>query len=193
MNHITCFVISAVCLVLAAACFRMNQPNRATIDRSLAHVSAEKLNVPERMWPSYNATYLNRFVSVAAAQPASSRKSALELYIHPTLLWIDVGFAVFCAGFAALFWLGLLKVLPDYPLIKYLMAFFISMSLLYGVADVAEDLWLAKVFTKGGEVTKAESWIACALTETKLVTLSLSGAGGLLFEILQLTFPRPGA
>jgi hypothetical protein len=138
MNHVTCFVISTVCLVLAAACFRMNQPNRAAIDVSLSHVSGEKLYVPERMWPFYDAAYLNRFVSAAAAQPASSGKDGLELYIHPTLLWIDVGFAVFCAGFAALFWLGLLKVLPDYPLINYLMAFFISMSLLYGGADVAE-------------------------------------------------------
>jgi hypothetical protein len=145
------------------------------------------------MWPSYDAAYLNRFVSAAAAQPASPGKNALELYIHPTLLWIDVGFAVFCAGFAALFWLGLLKVLTDYPLIKHPMAFFISMSLLYGGADVAEDLWLARLFTKGGKVTKAEGWIACALTETKLVTLTLSGAGGLLFEVLQLTFPRPVA
>jgi hypothetical protein len=124
MNHVTCFVISAVCLVLAASCFRMSQPNRAAIDVSLAHVTAEKLTVPERMWPSYNAAYLNRFVSAAAAQPASFGKNALELYIHPTLLWIDVGFAVFCAGFAALFWLELLKELPDYPLIKYLMALF---------------------------------------------------------------------
>jgi len=193
MNHITYFAISGVCLVLAAVCFRTNQPNRAAIDLSLTHISNGPLNVPERMWPYYNAAYLNKFVSAAAAQPTAFGKSVLEFYIRPTLLWIDIGFAVFCAGFAALFWLGLLCALPDYPLVRYLMTFFITMSLLYGVADVAEDLWLAKLFSRGGEVTRTEGQIACVLTETKLVTISLSVAGGLLFEILQVTFPRPGA
>jgi len=190
MYQITYFAISIVCLVLAAVCFKMNQPNRGAIDLSLAHASDDPLNVPERMMPYYDSAYLNKFILVADAQPTSFGKSALQLYIRPTLLWIDIGFAVFCAAFATFFWLGLLNVLPESLWVRRLMLFFITMSLLYGVADVAEDLWLVRLFTRGGEVSKSEGYIACALTETKLATISLSVAGGLLFEILQVTFPR---
>jgi hypothetical protein len=70
------------------------------------------MNVPERVWPFYDAAYLNDFISVAAAKRTSLGKSVLELYIRPTLFWIDVGFAIFCAAFAALFWMAVLAVAP---------------------------------------------------------------------------------
>jgi hypothetical protein len=191
MNHLTYLAISGVCLVLASVCFKMNEPNRAAIDLSLAHVANGPWDVPERIWPHYDFVYLNKFITAAAVQPTSFARTALELYVRPTLLWIDIGFAVFCAGFAAFFWLGLQGVVPDYPLIRYLMTFFITMSLLYGVADVAEDLWLVRLFSKGGDVSRNEGRIAFALTDTKRVTIALSGVGGLLFLVLEATSPKP--
>jgi hypothetical protein len=62
--------------------------------------------------------------------------------------------------------------------------FFILMAILYGVSDVAEDLWLARLFLRRGNVAKYEGVIACALTDTKIVTISLSVIGVALFELL---------
>jgi hypothetical protein len=176
------FMASLGCLLATTWCFRVNQPYRRAIDASLA--ADGEMQVPERMWPFYNADYLNAFIAKASEQQTDFGKTALALYVRPTLIWNDIGFAVFCAAFAMLFWLGLLKAMPDYPLIKCLMAFLVAMSAIYGVADIAEDLWLVGLFSKSGEVTKFEGEIACALTQTKIVTISLSIAGGLLFKVL---------
>jgi hypothetical protein len=64
------------------------------------------------------------------------------------------------------------------------------MSMIYGVADVSEDLWLARFFSRSREVTKMEGEIACSLTETKLETISLSLVGGLLILVLDRTFSK---
>ncbi|MFB9261773.1 hypothetical protein ACFFWD_01075 [Bradyrhizobium erythrophlei] len=127
-------------------------------------------------------------VTVAEQRSTRFGKSALDLYIRPTLLWIDVGFAISCAAFVALFRLALLTVLPSYRWLVYVMQFFIIMAVLYGVSDVAEDLWLARLFLRRGEVAKYEAIIACALTDTKIVTISLSLLGLGLFVFLGRIF-----
>jgi hypothetical protein len=186
MQASLCFVGSAICAIAAASCFKANQPNRGAIDVSLGGA----MNVPERVWPFYDAAYLNDFISVAAAKRTSLGKSVLELYIRPTLLWIDVGFAIFCAIFAALFWIAALAVAPDHPVVRRLLLFFIIMSVGYGISDVAEDLWLVRLFSKAGSVTAAEGFIASLFTQVKLVTISLSIVGGLLFTLCGKIFAK---
>ena len=133
-------------------------------------------------------TILNTFIAKARSRQTADGKNSLELYTHPTLLWIDVGFAVFCGAFAALFWLTFLEVLPDYRFVKSTLLFLIAMSVMYGVIDVAEDLWLARLFSRDAQVSKFDGFVACALTETKIVTISLSVAGGALFKVLDVSF-----
>jgi hypothetical protein len=102
IEAIDCFLASAAFLMAAAACFVTNQKYRGEIDRALAAASGgEALKVPERKLPSYDARYLEEFIAVAAQQNTSFGRSALDVYMRPTLLWIDVGFAVFYAAFVA--------------------------------------------------------------------------------------------
>lgn len=180
-------VAAIACLFAATWCYRINVPNRQAINA----VAAEQgLLTPERMWPSYDANYLNAFIAKVRSRQTADGKNSLERYTHPTLLWIDVGFAVFCGAFAALFWLTFLEVLPDYRFVKSALLFLIAMSVMYGVIDVGEDLWLARLFSRDAQVSKFDGFIACALTETKIVTISLSVVGGALFKVLDVSFSR---
>jgi hypothetical protein len=175
-------------LLATTWCFSVNQPYRSAIDASFT--ADGEMQVPERMWPFYNADYLNAFIAKASQQQTDFGRTALAVYVRPTLIWNDIGFALCCTAFSTLFWLGLLKAMPDYLLIKCLLAFLIAMSALYGVADIGEDLWLVRLFSKSGEVTKFEGEIACALTQTKIVAISLSVAGGLLFKVLEAALSK---
>jgi hypothetical protein len=58
------------------------------------------------------------------------------------------------------------------------------MSVLYGVFDVAEDLWLARLFIRRSNVAQYEGVIACALTDLKIVTICQSVLGAALFKFL---------
>lgn len=177
------FTASALCLFVAAGSFRANQRHRGAITTALAG----EMKVPEEM-PFYGAAYLNKFISVAEQRPSILRKSVLDLYIRPTLLWIDIRFAIFCAAFVALFWLGLLSALPIFRCLECALQFSILMAVLYGFSDVAEDLWLARLFLRRTNVTKFEGAIACALTDMKFITICLSVLGGLLFIVLGKIF-----
>jgi hypothetical protein len=178
------FAGSSVALVAAAWCFKANQAYRGAIDDALGAT----LNVPERVYPFYGAAYLNRFISTAARRPTVFDRSALALYIRPTLLWIDVGFAIFCAGFSALFWWALTRLFSDHHSLELFLRFFLVMSVVYGVADVSEDLWLARLFSRGSKITAPEGAIACFLTQTKLLSFVLSIVGAMLFALLGKIF-----
>jgi hypothetical protein len=183
-------MISAVCLIVAARCFVANQVYRGVIDAALAVAQDGPIDVPERVKPYYDAAYLNKFISIAKNQRTTSGKSALELYIHPTLLWIDIGFAVFYAAFLAFFWLGALTLLAGYPILAFASKFCLAMAIAYGIADVAGDLWLVRLFSRGTEVAKPEGALACLLTETKLLTISLTLVRGLLFLAMGKIFAK---
>jgi hypothetical protein len=181
------FMAAFVFLAATVLCFKANVPNRNAINEAM---EKKGLLTPERMWPHYNADYLNNFIKTANQEQALGVR-AMALYVRPTLFWIDVGFAICCAAFAALFWLGIANLLPNHlPVVKHLMAFLIAMSVVYGITDVAEDLWLVKLFSQNHKVTNVEGFAACALTETKIVTISLSVVGGLLFKVLDAALSK---
>lgn len=184
MIPIYAFAGSVVAFVAAAWCFKANQAYRGAIDKALGRA----LDIPERVYPFYGAGYLNEFISAAARRPTAFGKSVLDLYIRPTLLWIDVGFAIFCASFFALLWWGLMRLFPDHHLLGLVLRFFLVMSVVYGVADVSEDLWLARLFSRGRKVTALEGAIACLLTQTKLLSFVLSIIGAPLFWLLGKLF-----
>jgi hypothetical protein len=181
------FAASVIGLMAAAWCYRANAPYRGMIEKALG----PGLMVPERVSPVYGAEYLNNFIRVAGGTPTPLGKSVLDLYIQPVLLWIDIGFAIFCAGFSALFWLAMLQLSLGYAWLDEAFRFFLTMALLYGLADVAEDLWLVRLFSKKSPVNSLEGLIACVLTQAKLLTIILSVVGGLVFQVLSMIFPKP--
>ena len=80
-------------------------------------------------------------------------------------------------------------LLPTLPYVAPVSQFCIAMALAYGVADVAEDLWLSKLLLQTSTITKTEAEIGCRLTQSKLLSISLSLAGGLIFMFLSSVFP----
>jgi hypothetical protein len=161
MNALVCFLIWAVCLTVAVRCFVANQLYRGAIDAALAVAQGGPIDVPERVKPYYDAAYLNKFISIAENQGTTLGKSALELYIRPTLLWIDIWFAISYAIFLAFFWLGVLTLLEEHSVLAFVSKFCLAMAVAYGIADVAEDLLLVRLFSRGTEVAKSEGALAC--------------------------------
>jgi hypothetical protein len=189
MHTILCFAASGASLIAAALCFRANQPYRGAIDSYLG----QRMIVPERVFPFYDAAYLNDFISTARDVSTTLGKSVLNLYVRPVLLWIDVGFAFFYAAFIVFFWLALLNSLAGHDPFERALQFMLTMGVTYGVADVAEDLWLVRLFSKQSPVSKHEGLLACTLTQAKFVTISLSIIGGAMFWVLNTVFPNPNS
>jgi hypothetical protein len=80
-------------------------------------------------------------------------------------------------------------VLPELPYVAPISQFCTAMAIGYGIADVAEDLWLSKLLSRTSTVTKTEAEVACRLTQLKLLTICLSLTGGLIFMLLSFVFP----
>jgi hypothetical protein len=69
------------------------------------------------------------------------------------------------------------------------------MGLLYGLADIAEDAWLARLLMRHRPISSSDALLARSLTQMKLLTIVLSLMGGATFAILsaisrQLTVTR---
>jgi hypothetical protein len=178
----------AITLLLLIACFSSNQKHRGAIDISLASVARiPPFKVPERL-KYYEADYLNAFKAAASLLPMPHGKTTLSLYIKPTLLWLDVWFAISLACFVALFWCGVREWFPQSPLIGVVSEFCLTMAVAYGIADVAEDLWLAKLLSQAGPISNGGAAVACKLTQLKFLTIFLSVVGGLMFVLLSTIF-----
>jgi hypothetical protein len=186
------WLLMAAFLVAAALCFRTNQKYRGEVDAALAAGERMPMRVPERL-PSYDAAYIDAFRAKAAGVTTQAGGSALEIYLRPVLLWLDVGFAVFLSLAAALFWSLLPDVATSMPCIGGISKFCAVMSVAYGVADVAEDLWLARLLGRTSATARLEGIIACTLTRLKFATITLSLVGGLAFWVFSKIFGRPPA
>ncbi|MBR0911491.1 hypothetical protein [Bradyrhizobium japonicum] len=180
-----------VALAIAAAmCFRASQRYRGAVDRALEADRSSALTVPERV-PFYGAAYIDAFRKKAATAATEMGRSALSVYLRPVLLWLDIGFAVTLSSASALFWKLLPALAPSLPYLGEISAFCMAMSIAYGVADVAEDLWLAKLLSKESPTGPIEGFVACSLTLLKFGTIGLSLVGGLAFVSFSKLFRRP--
>lgn len=182
-------LLMTACFVAAAACFAANQKYRAAVDEALAAGEKSPVQVPERIF-SYDAAYIDSFKSKAGTVRTASGRRALAVYVRPILIWLDVGFAISLSLAAALFW----KVSPHFaanlPYIQSVAWFCLVMSVAYGVTDVAEDLWLARLLDKTSVTREWEGTIACTLTRLKMGTITLSLVGVLAFAIFSKVFAR---
>lgn len=206
--------LCAIFLLVAIVTFFSNERRRAAIAAALdqhgkkplamfdlAHGDAEavlqqkSLVVPERLW-TYDRYYLDRFAAAAHASRVHGSKTALALYAGPTLNW-DIVFAVALGLFVALAEFSIAAALFACPLLSGAVLVFAGMGLVYGAADVAEDLKLVSILkdwqranARSGaaptHVDGGEAAAANALTRIKLVAVTLSVGGVAIFAILSV-------
>jgi hypothetical protein len=113
------------------------------------------LAVPERRW-TYGRDYMRAFIDAIAERPVPGKpgESWLSVYAGPILGW-DMAFAVSLACFVVLAWLALAAVAPAACLggwLPRLCLLLAAMGALYGLADVAEDLKLRRIFRIAREI-----------------------------------------
>jgi hypothetical protein len=175
--------------VIAAALYIINDiGNRSPINRALAEHAraqgiAKPLDIPERR--KYNVEYLEAFIAAAAGQKIG-QQTALQKYISPTLLWMDVAFAIALGLFTSLFAVGVAPYLPWQPWSSYLALFCAAMGICYGVVDVIEDIKLATIFENGNPVDPTAAKHANWLTRAKIYTIGLSIVGAITFYLFGL-------
>lgn len=206
-------VASAFFLVVAAIAFFVAEKRRAAIDAALrggrnaerlgmfdlAHRDAmdrskgKYLAIPERLW-TYDNFYLERFARAARQTRLPDGRRAIDAYIG-TAMSADIVFAAALALFVSLCEFDAATVLlPQCPILSGAVMFFACMGAIYGAADIAEDLKLISILKDwrtacSGDpeaymrIDGGEAAAANALTRIKIVTMSLSILGGLVFLI----------
>ncbi len=140
-----------------------------------------RLRIPEKD-PSYDAASLESFVQ-AAASVRVQEQPALDFYVKRILRGSDLAFAVTLATLATYIWylLAVSSTVP--PLLGWIALPAGTMSIVYGLADVAEDIKLASILDHPSTIDRAEAAAANMLTRIKLVAIFLSLVGGALFGI----------
>ena len=187
-----CVVLFAV----SAALFVWTALRRHRMDAALAGYG---LAAPERRW-TYDHDYIVRFLGALLRSPPSGQSSPywLDFYAGPILRW-DLAFAVCFATFIALASV-LISGASGAPLwlsrVTFLTA---AMGIVYGVADIAEDLKLRSILRNAVQVHSkrqndhdelktdladaAEVDATNTLTRIKIATIGLSVVGLVAFLI----------
>lgn len=173
-------IISVIGLAVAVAAFLNNRASRDSINESLA---SKELRTPERRF-TYSAEDLQRVAEHLKTQPSSDRRTLLDLYVHPVLIWNDIIFAVALSMFSAALWIWIMVHFGLAGLPRNLIIAAAVSAILYGIFDVAEDVVLARLLGKSQTISKDEGLIACQLTRLKMVTLAGSVTGVVAFETL---------
>lgn len=137
---------------------------------------------PERLW-TYDEEYLDHFIERSEAVFAGRRR-ALEAYRDVVLRW-DIAFAVSMTAFIVLFWVDVATATWAPLWLARLAILAECMGVLYGFADVAEDIKLRAILDDGRAVVDpAEAAAANALTRVKFTAIALSVVGALMFAVL---------
>jgi hypothetical protein len=223
-------VLSALLLVVSGVLFLINGAKRRKLDWVLKQAAAPgnqniaqlglfgtwspqspvALAVPERRW-IYDQSYMIAFIQAIRSQDiadtadaskdsAAPGSLALAYYAWPILV-LDIGFAVSfaafiaCAAFLAAEWFA------GWPWAARACAISGCLGVVYGAADVAEDIKLRSILAHARRVVDskmtgeslvsgtaladaAEVDAANALTRVKLVAILASGIGVIAFLIL---------
>lgn len=162
--------------------------------------SSEFVAVPERRW-TYDHDYMVRFLETLCRRSQGAGSDWLEYYAGP-ILKMDIAFAVSFAAFIVFASLLLALYLGANPWL--LRASFVTsaMGIVYGFADVAEDLKLQSILRNAASVyaqkisdtpdelqtslaDAAEVDAANSLTRIKITSIALSLVGAVAFVVLQ--------
>ena len=144
---------------------------------------------PEKLW-TYDETYLTQFARRALESGVGPERTALHVYVRTILRRLDILFAVGLGIFTTTIDLAIAQALgPEYPIGMRAAWIGAYMGFLYLVADVSEDLKLGAILgrtleAKGRQVIDVDPAEAAAvnlLTRVKVVTLTCSGTGLLVY------------
>ncbi|WP_265441466.1 hypothetical protein [Bradyrhizobium sp. SEMIA] len=178
--------VSFIALIVGGIAYVTNQPYRDEID----HALKPDLKAPERMLPrGYNADQVRQVKQRLHGELVDDRRTLLDVYVSPVLYWNDIVFAVAIAVFSASLWLWVLLQFEPTGIARLLVIIFAASSVLYGIADVTEDVMLARLFT-ANRITTGEVRIASVLTQIKMVSITASVAGVMVFFVLSLLTPH---
>jgi hypothetical protein len=176
---------AGVCFSLAIAAYFLWRNSRAllSIRRAVKGINPST-DLPELRFQGYDEEFLTEFIATAKSATTAAGAQALDFYISPTLIWNDVCFAIAAAAFLALFGLNIAHQIPHWRYSFYLSAFCTAMSLVYGAADVAEDIVLVRLFKAPAPVDKRSVRLASRLTQAKFLTFCLAAIGLLIFVVV---------
>jgi hypothetical protein len=140
------------------------------------------MRIPERSW-SYDAHDLQAFAN-AAQHVRIGRQSALDFYVHNILKRSDICFAIALAAVTAFVCYEIAVAPLRCVLFNWAALPLGAMAILYGIADVAEDLKLASILKHPQNIDRADAAAANMLTRIKFVALTLSAIGVAIFLVI---------
>ena len=144
MSITTVAVGCAALLVLSVLLFLVTSAKRDRLDAALRRAApARTLDPPERL-PTYDQDYMIAFIA-AARDAVVNGRNGLAFYAGPILSW-DIGFALAFAAFVVAADMTMAEWLAACPWAARACLILACMGLLYGAADVAEDVMLRKIF-----------------------------------------------
>jgi hypothetical protein len=166
-----------VTLVVVAIAF--NTLNRIRWDVAWIASGNRNTLIPERRW-SYDARDLEAFAD------AARRAGMLGFYVNTILRGSDICFAIALSAITAFIWYWIAVTPMPYWILNWAALPFGAMAILYGIADVAEDIKLATILDQPQSIDRADAAATNMLTRIKMVTLTLSIVGGLIFVVISV-------
>ena len=166
-------------VVLVFAVFVWNGINRVRWELDWNASGNRSLPIPEKRW-SYDARDIEEFAG------AAHRAGMLDSYRIAILRRSDLCFAIALAAITAFIWYRIAVTSMDWQILNWAALPLGAMAILYGIADVAEDLKLAAILSHPESIDNADAAATNMLTRIKMVTLTLSVIGAVIFGIIWL-------
>jgi len=158
--------------------------NRAKWDRVWGTNNGK---IPEGRW-RYDVAVINEFVTRARPLRVGG-SAALPFYVRSILRRSDLAFAVGLSAATVWVWAAVIQSSFFWEWLRWAAFPAGAMAIVYGIADLAEDLKLAAILRGGSaqgliEFDHADVAAANILTRVKIVALFLSIVGAAIFAIL---------
>ena len=177
------FIVSdwriAAFVALVVAAIAWNMFNRVRWDLAWNASGNQRTLIPERCW-SYDGRDLEVFAE------AADRAGMLGFYVRAILRGSDVCFAIALSAITAFIWYRIAVTPMEYWIFNWAALPFGAMAVLYGIADVAEDIKLSTILSHPQSIDRADAAATNMLTRIKMVTLTLSLIGVLIFAVIGL-------
>jgi hypothetical protein len=166
-------------VTLVVVAIAWNAINRIRWDLAWIASGNRRTPIPERCW-TYDARDLEVFANVA------DRAGMLGFYVNAILRRSDVCFAIALAAITVFIWYRIAVTPMECQLFNWAALPLGAMAVLYGIADVAEDIKLATILNHRQSIDRADAAATNMLTRIKIATLTLSLIGALIFVVVSL-------
>jgi hypothetical protein len=156
--------------------------NRVRWDVAWNASGIQDTRIPEKCW-SYDAHDLEVFAD-AAQHARIGRRSALDFYLYNILKRSDICFAVALAAVTAFACYEIAVAPLRCEALNWAALPLGAMAILYGIADVAENLKLASILKHPQNIDRADAAAANMLTRIKITALILSVIGVAIYLVI---------